>query len=74
MPTADAVREKALALAGNPIEEALGELLEYCGDKRVSVVLARQDIRKDLLLDPSADHLARAAGLLDEVLARLSLT
>jgi hypothetical protein len=73
MPSADAVRAKALTLTGRPNEEAVRELLEYCGDKRVSVVLARQELQKELVLEPAADELRQAAELLDEVLGRLPL-
>lgn len=74
MPSADAVRQKALTLTGKPTEEAVRELLEYCEDKRVSVVLARQELQKELVLDPSATELTQAAELLDGVLGRLPLT
>ena len=42
MPTADAVREKAISLAagGTISHEAVQILLEYCRDRRVAVVLA----------------------------------
>jgi hypothetical protein len=73
MPTADAVREKALSLAdtGIPTEEDVRELLDYCMDRRVSVVLARQQLLRDLEERPSDDRLRRAAELLEHVLERL---
>lgn len=75
MPTADAVREKALSLAevGTPTEEAIRELLECCREKRVPVVLARQQFLKDLEARPSDPVVSRAAELLDLVLGRLPL-
>jgi hypothetical protein len=75
MTTTDVVREKALALAeaGTPTEEAVREVLECCRDKRVPVVLARQQFLKDLEARPSDQVLSRAAQLLDHVLERLPL-
>lgn len=75
MPTADAVREKALSLAegGTVTDEAVQILLEYCGDRRVAVVLARQQLLKDLEDRPSNPVTSRAAELLDHVLGRLPL-
>jgi hypothetical protein len=75
MPTADAVREKALSLAeaGTPTEEAIRELLECCREKRVPVVLARQQFLKDLEARPSDPVVSRAVELLDGVLGRLPL-
>jgi hypothetical protein len=73
MPTADVVREKAVILAeGNTAtEEAVLELLESCQDKRVPVVLARQQLLKDLETSASDPVVSRAAELLDLVLDRL---
>lgn len=73
MTTADVVREKALSLVGaeTPTEEALGELLECCNQRRVPVVLARQQFLKDLEERPSDPMANRAAELLDRVLERL---
>jgi hypothetical protein len=64
MTTADEVRDRALRLVGEgiPREEAVRELLDCCGDKRVSAVRARQE-----LAEQGSDE---AVGLLDEVLAR----
>jgi hypothetical protein len=75
MPTADAVREKAISLAegGTISNEAVQILLEYCRDRRVAVVLARQQLLKDLEARPSDPMVSRAAELLDHVLARLPL-
>jgi hypothetical protein len=73
MPTADAVREKALSLAdtGIPTEEDVRELFDYSMERRVSVVLARQQLLRDLEERPSDDRLRRAAELLEQVLERL---
>jgi nicotinamidase-related amidase len=75
MTTADAVREKALSLAraGTPTEEAIRELLECCKQKRVPVVLTRQQFLKDPKASPSDPVVTRAAELLDGVLERLPL-
>lgn len=66
MTTADAVRDRALDLArgGTPREDAIRDLLEYSGERRVSVVRARQE-----LIDRGGSD--DAVSLLDEVLVRL---
>jgi hypothetical protein len=76
MSTAEVVREKAVSLAeaSTPTEEAVRELLEYCHDKRVPVVLARQQLLKDVEATASDPVITRAAELLDLVLERLPLT
>jgi hypothetical protein len=73
MPTADLVREKALSLAeaGAVSENAIRELLEYCEDRRVAVVLARQHLVEEQVARPSDPLLGRAVELLDRVLERL---
>jgi hypothetical protein len=75
MPAADAVRQRALALAqaDTRTEDAVRELLEYCEQRRVAVVLARQQLLRDLEELPSEDAVRRAAELLDHVLERLPL-
>lgn len=75
MTTADTVREKALSLARAeaPSEEAIGELLDCCGERRVPVVLARQHFLKDLDEDSADPVVNRAVELLDGVLQRLPL-
>jgi hypothetical protein len=73
MSIADVVREKAISLARAEVSEAeaVRELLECCSEKRVPVVLARQQFMKDLE-DPRADPVVRgAADLLDRVLELL---
>jgi hypothetical protein len=63
--TADKVKDRALDLAqaGTAREEAIRELLDCCGERRVSVVRARQE----LVDRGGADD---AVSLLDDVLAR----
>jgi hypothetical protein len=75
MTTTDAVRQKVLSLAeaGASTEEAVREVLECCREKRVPVVLARQQFLKDLDERPSDPVVSRAAELLDRVLERLPL-
>jgi hypothetical protein len=75
MSTAELVREKAVSLAeaSTPTEEAVRELLEYCHDKRVPVVLARQHLLRDVEATASDPVMTRAAELLDLVLERLPL-
>jgi hypothetical protein len=75
MSTSDVLREKALSLAQTevPTEDAVRELLECCGDKRVPVVLARQQFLHELESNRSDPVVNRAAELLDNVLGRLPL-
>jgi hypothetical protein len=72
MTTAETVRERALSLAeaGAPTEQAVTELLESSGDRRVAVVLAEQELRGELDAAGS-DVLSRAVELLDQVLERM---
>jgi hypothetical protein len=73
MTTADAVRERALALARAQTErtEALRELRDCCGDRRVSAVRARQQLVAWLDSEPDQSDAMRAIELLDELLDRL---
>jgi hypothetical protein len=73
MTTADALREKALSVAeaGAESADAVRELLEYCQDHRVAVVLARQQLITEQEARPSDPVLSRAVELLDLVLQRL---
>jgi hypothetical protein len=76
MTTTDLVRSKALALAkaGIPTDEAVNELLEYSGEKRVPLVLARQQMEGHLAETKHSDPVvSRAAELLDWALSRLPL-
>jgi hypothetical protein len=70
--TADIVMNRALALAGEPTEEdiAVKDLLECCGDRRVSVVLAHRYLTDRLAKEPDPQT-ARAAELVERVLRRL---
>jgi hypothetical protein len=73
MTTADAVRERALSLARSRIEreEALRDLQDCCGDRRVSVVRARQQLTTWLDSESDQADAMQAIGLLDELLDRL---
>lgn len=75
MTTGDAVREKAMSLARaeTATEEAIRELIECCQQKRVPVVIARQQLLKDLEAFPAEPVMSRATDLLDRVLERLPL-
>jgi hypothetical protein len=75
MTTAQTVSEAAMefARAGMPTDEAVTNLLEICGDKRVAVVLARQQFSGDMEARPDDPVPTRAAELLDRVLERLPL-
>jgi hypothetical protein len=75
MATTDAVRQKVLGLAeaGTSTDDAVREVLESCKEKRVPVVLARQQFLKELEERPSDPVVSRAAELLDRVLERLPL-
>lgn len=72
MTTADIVMERALALAGEEMdtEEAVRELLEASGDRRVAVVMARRHLLEQAGDGPEG-RAARAIDLLDQVLLRL---
>ena len=73
MTTADAVRERALSLARSGVEreDALRDLQDCCGDRRVSVVRARQQLTTWLDSERDQADAMRAIGLLDELLDRL---
>ncbi len=75
MPTADVVRVTALELAkaGIPTEQATRDLLKVCEERRVAVVLARQQLLKDQEPDPEDAVATRAAELLDRVLEQLPM-
>jgi hypothetical protein len=74
MTTSDEVRQRALDLAraGASTEQAIRELRECCGDRRVPVVLARQHLVEEEEAEQPVS--ARAVELLDEVLGRLPAT
>jgi hypothetical protein len=74
MTTTDLIRVKALTLAEaeTPIAEAVSELLDCCGGKRVPAVLARQAFQTHLEETNHSDPVvSRAADLLDQLLAKL---
>ena len=73
MTTADAVRERALTLARTTTErdEAIRDLQACCGDRRVSVVRARQQLVTWLDSEPDQADAMRAIELLDELLDHL---
>jgi hypothetical protein len=72
MTTSEIVRDRALELArsGMPLDEAVTELTEACGGRRVAAVRARQELAA--MLDRNEASEAQASiELLDEVLVRL---
>jgi len=73
MTTGDIVRERALELARTETdrEQAVSELLESCGGRRVPVVSARQNLISSLDSEPSTEDAMRAIEFLDELLERL---
>ena len=73
MTTADAVRERALSLARTETDrdEALRELQDCCGDRRVSVIRARQQLVTWVDSETDQSHAMHAIELLDELLDRL---
>ena len=73
MTTGDIVRERALELARTETdgEQAVSELLESCGGRRVPVVSARQHLIASLDSEPSPADAMRAIEFLDELLERL---
>jgi hypothetical protein len=73
MSTADAVRERALTLVRTTTDrdEALRDLQDCCGDRRVSVVRARQQLVTWLDSESDQADAMRAIELLDELLGRL---
>jgi hypothetical protein len=72
MTTADEVVGRAVALAeeNSDMERAVRELLECCGGRRVSVVIARQRLKGDVKESPDDQVKTRAVQLLDLVLER----
>lgn len=72
MTTAEIVRERALSLAEAraPTDQAVAELLESSGDRRVAVVLAEQELLAELD-SARSDVLSRAVELLNRVLERM---
>jgi hypothetical protein len=75
MPSADSVRRRALDLARAdvPNDEAVQDLFTFSEERRVSVVLARQELLKEAEPASPSGEAGRAAELLDQVLNRLPL-
>ena len=73
MTTADSVRDIALSLvrSGRERTEAVQELEDACGGRRVAVVRARQMMVSSLDHDPEQPDVVGAIELLDDLLARL---
>ena len=73
MPTADILMEKALELAraDAPEDQAVEELLECCGNRRVSAVVARDRAHANAEADGADPTASRAAGYLDAMIERL---
>lgn len=73
MTTGDIVRERALELARTETdrEQAVSELLESSGGRRVPVVSARQHLISSLDSESSPADAMRAIEFLDELLERL---
>ena len=73
MTTADAVRERALTLVRETTDrdEALRDLRAFSGDRRVSVVRARQQLVAWLDSEADRSDAMQAIELLDELLDRL---
>ena len=73
MTTGDIVRERALELARTETdrEQAVSELFESCGGRRVPVVSARQHLIASLGSEPSPAAGMKAIEFLDELLERL---
>lgn len=70
MTTAEILKERAIALAtqGTETDQAVGELVETSGDRRVAVVMARRHLLEESPDDPTT---VQALALLEEVLHRL---
>jgi hypothetical protein len=73
MPTADILLDKALELAraDAPLDRAVEELLECCGNRRVSAVVARDRAHANAEADGADPHAERAAGYLDALMERM---
>jgi hypothetical protein len=73
MTTADIVRERALSLARSRAEpeEAVRELLDCCGGRRVAAVKARQQVLAWVDSGPDQQAAMLAIQYLDGLLDRL---
>jgi hypothetical protein len=72
MSMGDELLERALshARAGATTEEAVQDLLDCCGGRRVSAVHARQVLLERLEADPADEVADRAMGFIREMLER----
>lgn len=73
MAVSDEVFERAISLASNGTErrQAVRELLESCGQRRLPAVLARQRVDARLQDAPKDAHLGTAHQFLSDVVAQL---
>jgi hypothetical protein len=71
MATSEEVRVTALSLAqaGASADDAVPQLLDCCGGRRVSVVMARQLLQEEAVRNPDDDVYGRAVEYLDALLA-----
>jgi hypothetical protein len=72
MTTAEEMRETALRLARDrrELDDAVAELVQRSGGRRVSVVLARRDLMQRLDEDPADADAARALEFVEVTLDR----
>jgi hypothetical protein len=72
MTTAEDVRETALGLARDrrQLDDAVAELVQRSGGRRVAVVLARRDLMQRIDEDPADADAARALELVEVTLDR----
>lgn len=73
MAVADEMFERAMSLASSGTErgQAVRELLECCGQRRLPAVLARQRVHARLQDAPKDAHLDTAHRFLTDVVAQL---
>jgi hypothetical protein len=73
MSTADILLDKSLELAraDAPQDQAVEELLECCGNHRVSAVIARDRAHANAEADGADPTAGRAAGYLDAMIERM---
>ncbi|HYT78314.1 MAG TPA: hypothetical protein VEQ37_03480 [Actinomycetota bacterium] len=72
MTTAEEMRETALRLARDrrQLDDAVAELVQRSGGRRVAVVLARRDLMQRIDEDPADADAARALELVEVTLDR----
>ncbi len=73
MTASDEMFERAMSLASTGTErrQAVSELLECCGQRRLPAVLARQRVDARLQDAPKDAHLGMAHQFLSDVVAQL---